>query len=1581
VIIAGSLSVFSSVAGSQVNPGIPPFSSVGGGQYDSINLSNLFITINLPVRKKPGAIPFNYLYSQYTYLIPGCIGGCGYHWTVGSTHAFSEEHGVGAKYLTAQQSGCPLGGSKTEYTNWVVIDASGTQHPVPGVLYLYSTKVGCAGGGNSGLTADGSGYTLSFANNVGTNPPSPIVYDRSGGLSSIGYSDPNGNQLSYASGSITDTLGQTAITETFSSGTGSYTDTATYTHSNGQNLFNESFIVTLPTTVTAQTAFGCSSTNDLSPTTVTLPSSVALPDLSVLGFTYEPTSTGSSNVTGRLQSITLPTGGTITYTYSGGTNGINCYDGSTSILQRATSDGIWTYAHTPPASGSTISVTTVTDPAGNRTDYTFSGNYETQRLVHQLLNGTQTLQETLLNCYNNNFTNCATAAVTAPITRIDAYRTPVGGQAALSETFYNTYGLVTQDNEFNYGINTGTAPSGTPLKATLITYAPPPASSTIYDRPSCVQVTVGNSPTSCGTITSNTVSITNYLNYDSHGNVGTVQRWVSGNNYLSRAFTYNANGTVATDTEVSGAVLTYGYNGTGGCNGVLPTSVTATGSGLPTGGLATPTQWDCDGGVVTQVTDANGQSTKYGFVDQSDTPDPFWRANSTTDPLLNITWNVYTPTTLETELSFPTSNPTSTVDVLKTLDPYGRLVETQRRTAPGSASFDQTVYYTYGWNSTGSVIGPFSTQTTPGGSALTTSQLDALGRIAGVTDGGGGLSSMTYAQNDVLRTTGPPPAGEHAKSRQVEYDALGRVTSVCEVLSSGGSSCGQHTTASGYKTSYTYSVPAGGGSQVSVTQGSQTRAYVYDGLDRMISETNPETGTTQYFWDAAPPACLSPNGWSTPGSLGAKKDNAGVYTCYGYDSLGRLLGWGNTLDNNCGALIYDAPQGSLPTGVTIANRAGRLIEAYTNSACNGKTSLVTDEYFSYSVRGELTDVYESTPHSSSYYHTTASYWANGALQSLSGIPGYTTTTYGVDGEGRLTSAQQGATRLVCDSSCSSSSTTYTSAGQVHAINIGGTGNNGLGDNDAYTYDPATGRMTNFTFTIGSPAKSFAGALAWNANGTLSNLAITDAFHSGGTQTCNYLYDDLGRIGTPPGSSSYSVDCGSALWRQTFTYDQYGNVTKTANPGISWLPGYNQTTNQFLTPANCVTAGGSPCYDADGNLLRDGSNAYTWNAYGKMASMNSGNSSAVCGTSGVCLTYDALGRVVEENFSGTYTEMLYSPLGKTANMSGNSTVNYSYLPLPGGATLYSFLAGGTGRFYQHKDWLGSARMESGIVNRVEEYDRAFAPFGEVYDRFDLSSQVNFTGDTQDISSILFDTANRELHPNEGRWLSPDPAGLGAVDFSNPQSWNRYAYVNNNPTGATDPSGLKCFPWFPGGCDSMNPPQFGWNWNEFDIIDRALSGSYEAPDPSKPWIVIGDNNGTIVVGGCGGCVNTEIPQLMTVYPNIGLLSQLFDHPAKNPMDWVIDDYSLLRLKQNWWKWALGYGAKVGAVKLLKPAASTVGYLGGLSTLMMLGSTMLDAVDPAKLPPPSQNYLCSGDGAFMGINWVPGPNGTMSGMVACQ
>jgi RHS repeat-associated protein len=53
---------------------------------------------------------------------------------------------------------------------------------------------------------------------------------------------------------------------------------------------------------------------------------------------------------------------------------------------------------------------------------------------------------------------------------------------------------------------------------------------------------------------------------------------------------------------------------------------------------------------------------------------------------------------------------------------------------------------------------------------------------------------------------------------------------------------------------------------------------------------------------------------------------------------------------------------------------------------------------------------------------------------------------------------------------------------------------------------------------------------------------------------------------------------------------------------------------------------------------------------------------------------------------------------------------------------------------------------------------------------------------------YDFLFREYNPQQGRWISPDPAGLSAVNPGFPQTWNRYAYVMNRPLTEIDLAGL-------------------------------------------------------------------------------------------------------------------------------------------------------------------------------------------------
>jgi len=100
-----------------------------------------------------------------------------------------------------------------------------------------------------------------------------------------------------------------------------------------------------------------------------------------------------------------------------------------------------------------------------------------------------------------------------------------------------------------------------------------------------------------------------------------------------------------------------------------------------------------------------------------------------------------------------------------------------------------------------------------------------------------------------------------------------------------------------------------------------------------------------------------------------------------------------------------------------------------------------------------------------------------------------------------------------------------------------------------------------------------------------------------------------------------------------------------------------------------------------------------------------------------------------------------------------------------------------------------------------YDVAYAPYGEKYS--DTGTQVlNFTGQNQDTASFTYDFLSREYNPNSSRWTQSDPAGLSAVNIANPQSWNRYIYVFNEPLNNVDPLGLRKDAGSPDSCRGDN-----------------------------------------------------------------------------------------------------------------------------------------------------------------------------------
>jgi RHS repeat-associated protein len=866
------------------------------------------------------------------------------------------------------------------------------------------------------------------------------------------------------------------------------------------------------------------------------------------------------------------------------------------------------------------------------------------------------------------------------------------------------------------------------------------------------------------------------ITYNSLGEMTSTAVW-NGTSFLTNtnSNTYNSNGTPLASYDLNNNETGYTYSSSSysdGCNGLypFPTSVKD-----DTSGLTTTYTYDCLGGVVLSAADANGDTTNYHY-NSGTTGEPYWRALSVEDPDTNTATATYpngsTPDT--SSITVPISGSTTDVTT-STVDGYGRPIDVQKA-APGS-TYD-TVSTGYLWETSGTYYTYFQTSvsqpcsTTSLGSTCTTAHFsyrDALGRThvsnttsnETVTNSFSATSSAYY----VVASLTPAPTGENAKQTQTAYDGLGRVTSICHIGSTANTGSGTACPSGSYNgavDAYTYSAGTGY-TKVSVTRaGTQTRSSYYDAMGRLYQSTTPEGGTWNYYYDSSYSGC--PSGWPAySGKLIASKDPNGNVICYKYDSLGRptLVNANNT---TCRNFIYDTNYGTLPTGVsTPQNTTGRLAEAYT-TACSG--SAITDEWFSYDNDGNKVNLYQSSPHSTQYYNSLATFNANNTVASVQlSSPSLYTMHFGIDSEGRpnTVSVNSGTTVVY--------STTYNAASQPTAVDLIGASS----DNDSYTYDPNTGRMTGYTFTVGATPASLSATLTWNPNGTLSSVATTDGFNSGGSLTCvsnstgplGYGYDDWGRL------MEYTCKTtgGADSWGQEFSYDLYDNLSKsvpTGYTGTTWSPGYTGATNQF----------GGGTFDSNGNTKADGNgNYWGWNEFSKMAWYNTSSTAPTCGTNGKCATYDAFGRMIEQSNGTSWREYWFTQAGKV-QMSG-TTENFGYFPAAAGTVL---ITGNNGaQYYLHNDWLGDARITS-THSRTVIRDQAFTPYGEIFASYGTAPAYAdvFAGTTSNFNTgTQWDTPNRSL-AYFGRWLSPDPAGQGG-------QWNRYAYPTN-PNSMGDPSGL-------------------------------------------------------------------------------------------------------------------------------------------------------------------------------------------------
>jgi RHS repeat-associated protein len=668
---------------------------------------------------------------------------------------------------------------------------------------------------------------------------------------------------------------------------------------------------------------------------------------------------------------------------------------------------------------------------------------------------------------------------------------------------------------------------------------------------------------------------------------------------------------------------------------------------------------------------------------------------------------------------------------------------------------------------------------------------------------------------------------------------------VCEVSgttqanNTAPSACGLDIAGSGFLTTYSYD-PLGNLTTVAQS-GISNRTYSYDGLSRLTQEVNPESGTTTYSYDA------------NPGDLYTRTRANGVVSTYTYDVLHRLVYVSNT-DGTTAGFSYDRADAG--QGHTAANPNGNLTYIAANN--NGYSYSI----LSYDPVGRVQDTWQCTPKycNANSFNTHYTYDFVGDVLSAT------------DGEGHTYSYQYNTAGEVTNVASSLTGTNYPSPlasgfqydpfGHQTSVNLG---NSGL--ISQHTYSNRGWLSSVQVGTTGYPTSKYSLALSYAPDGDVTRA------NDSANGNWQYLYDDLNRLVCAgiPVCPYYQHNQSEGF---TYDYDQFGNrwhQILTAGSGLT----LNLT---FTNGRNQVDGVG---YDAAGNMTNNGSFAY--NADGRLTNDNV-----------YSLSYDGAGNMVAEKnlSSGSTLDYVFQGTHEITAVDGNGVDSRGEVYAQGWH-VNTYANGDT--LFAHNDQIGTTRVRTDHTGGVVEHCEN-DPFGTyfLWCGGTWESDIYYTGQFELNDGMIVFPA-RSFHSQTGRFTVPDPAGMAAADPSNPQSWNRYAYVLNNPLSNIDPTGLDCihinvdtgvFEGFDtGDCDNSTE-------------EKANSGIYVDGSVSTIFTTTGNDQGVVTgYSGTSDAGNSTFGSFHTDQTSGGnpfgmpMSTGLFSRPANNG-SWLQNAWNYLK-----------------------------------------------------------------------------------------
>jgi RHS repeat-associated protein len=312
------------------------------------------------------------------------------------------------------------------------------------------------------------------------------------------------------------------------------------------------------------------------------------------------------------------------------------------------------------------------------------------------------------------------------------------------------------------------------------------------------------------------------------------------------------------------------------------------------------------------------------------------------------------------------------------------------------------------------------------------------------------------------------------------------------------------------------------------------------------------------------------------------------------------------------------------------------------------------------------------------------------------------------------------------------------------------------------------------------------------NGNIQSQTITVptvGANTGFVAVQNYNYDSLNRLKDATENVTPNGGLASQSWKQAFTFDRYGNRNF-------------DEANTTTLPKNCGTSPNFVVCTADRNIYNPGINGdgkNRLNASNGYGFDNAGNTAD--DAQGRTFVYDAENKQISvSDPNGTIGQYFYDGDGKRVK---------KYVPSTGEVTIFVYDAAGKEIAeystivaasqdakvnYLTADHLGSPRVNTDQNGNVTaRHD--FHPFGEeiaTSQRIsglgygDDTVRKQFTGYERDNEIDLDFAQARYNNSQQGRFSSPDDF-VNDTFVSDPQTWNLYLYVRNNPLRYSDPDG--------------------------------------------------------------------------------------------------------------------------------------------------------------------------------------------------